>query len=83
MFNPFVNKIILYGLYIAGIILAVLGFVAVIMSFSADGGIAVLSLTSALQSLGAGFVFLLLAKFSLFLDDRLGFNEEEEGEEDF
>lgn len=82
MFHPIINKIILYGLYVAGIVFLVLGIIAAFDSFSEkNDGFTVVSLTAALQTIGTGLVCLLMAKLSLYLDWRMGLNEESDEED--
>lgn len=82
MFHPIINKIILYGLYVAGIIFLVLGIIAAFDSFSQkNDDLTIITLTAALQTIGAGLVCLLMAKLSLYLDWRMGLNEETDEED--
>lgn len=82
MFHPIINKIILYGLYVAGIIFLVLGIIAAFDSFSQkNDDLTIITLTAALQTIGAGLFCLLMAKLSLYLDWRMGLNEETDEED--
>ncbi|HAB41857.1 MAG TPA: hypothetical protein DCE24_08380 [Porphyromonadaceae bacterium] len=82
MFHPIINKIILYGLYVAGIIFLVLGIIAAFDSFSQkNDDLTIITLTAALQTIGAGLFCLLMAKLSLYLDWRMGLNEEADEED--